>query len=98
VLILSIFFNQLKISLTMKNDLKSLLSAENIQVLVADDMAVIKGGGKYKKKGSSKSSKSRSGHGHSGHGHGGHGHGGHGHGGHGHGSGWGGCRPRHCGC
>ena len=52
----------------MKNNLKSLLSEENIQVLVADDMTVIKGGGKGKG-GSSKSRSSKSGRGH-GHGHG----------------------------
>jgi hypothetical protein len=75
----------------MKKDLKSLLT-EDIQVLVADDMAVIKGGGKWR---GGHGKRSRSGRSRSkGHGHG---HGrskskGHGHG-HGGWGGWGCCRP-----
>jgi hypothetical protein len=79
----------------MKNDLKSLLSAENIQVLVADDMAVIKGGGGKRHgrghgssgKGSGGSGKGRGGSG-KGRGSSGKKHGGH----RGHGHGWGHCR------
>jgi hypothetical protein len=71
----------------MKKDLKSLLSEENIQVLVADDMSVIKGG----------THGGCHGGGSKGHGGGSKGHGGHskGHGGgsKGHGGGWGGCIP-----
>jgi hypothetical protein len=89
VLNIHLFFNPLKSVLTMKNNLKSLLSAENIQVLVADDMAVIKGGG-----GKGGGGRGGSGSG-KGHGRGGSGSGkGHGHGGHGGNCGWGRCRPR----
>jgi hypothetical protein len=44
VLNIHLFFFTNKISFKMKRDLKSLLLEENIEVLVADDMSVIKGG------------------------------------------------------
>jgi hypothetical protein len=43
----------------MKKDLKSLLSEENIQVLVADDMAIVQGG--TRRGGCRNSSRGRSG-------------------------------------
>jgi hypothetical protein len=80
------FYQQNQIS-KMKMNLKSLLSEENMQVLMADDMAVVKGGknhgGHGKSKGHGKSSGKSKGHGKS----------------KGYGGGWGGCmppRPRPC--
>jgi hypothetical protein len=86
----------------MTKNLKSLLSEENIQVLVANDMAVIKGGGGHSGntgKGCGHTGHTGKGGGHSGHTGKGGGHSGHtgkggGHTGHtGKGGGWGGCRP-----
>jgi hypothetical protein len=88
VLNIHLFFYQQNQNFKMKKDLKSLLSEENIQVLVADDMSVIKGGGRNRGGGHG-SSKGRSGS--------------KGRGSRGHGGGWGGCipprprpRPRPC--
>ncbi|MEO0041682.1 MAG: hypothetical protein RL329_1130 [Bacteroidota bacterium] len=59
-----LFFYQQNQIFKMKKDLKSLLSEENMQVLVADDMAVVKGG-----KHGCRKSKSKGHHGHGHHGH-----------------------------
>jgi hypothetical protein len=95
VLNIHLFFYQQNQSFKMKKNLKSLLSEANIQVLVADDMSVIKGGGGNGGHGGGKSGGGH-GHGKSGGGHG-HGKSGHGHGKSGKGGGWGGsCPPRSC--